>query len=284
MPTKINKILHFFRTTFFFFPLFTSPLAFAQSSSSADMSSTTSLHSWAGYHVGIDLGTQLGSSNQSLTVNDPQRSLSGQGANANQAVLLGNSVNSAKNSTIAGVHAEYLLQQDSLVYGVAAKLMTVNCKTGSTTGSTLNDVTQNPPNYFSSIQGQSCLNYFSSMTGKIGKAIGNSLFYVDGGLAMGRAKYKTSATITNVGNPGPADVWTGSGSKTIVGYVVGAGIQYAFDKNVSIGLNLEHYDLGKLAYTAQPDAFTAGDQPGVSQSMVARVKGNLLRLSVDYQF
>lgn len=248
------------------------------------MSSMTSLHSWAGFHIGIDIGAQLDSNNQSLKVNDPLQSLSGQGATANQAVLLGTHVKSAGSSTVGGVHAEYLLQQDSLVYGVGVELMAASCKNGSTTGSTLNDPTQAYPNYFSSISGKNCLNYFSSVTGKIGKAVGNFLFYADGGIAMGGAQSKSTETITNVGNPGAPDVWSGSRSKTMVGYVIGAGVQYAFDKNVSMGLNLEHYDLGKSSYSAQPNAFTAMDQPGVYQSMVGHVNGNLLRLSVDYQF
>lgn len=248
-----------------------------------DNVSISSLHSWAGYHIGIDLGAQLSNAGQSLNVNDPQQSLSGQGTYANQSVLLGNNVNSGRNATLAGFHTEYLLQQDSLVYGATANLLTLSCKTGSATGLTLNDPIQTYPNYVSSIQGQSCLNYFSSVTGKIGKAVGKSLFYVDAGLAMARAKYQTVATITNTGNP-PSDVWTGSGSKTMVGYVFGGGVQYAFDKNVSVGLNIEHYDLGKSSYAAQSDAFTATDQPGVFQAMTARVKGNLVRFSVGYQF
>lgn len=274
--------MHYLKNTIPLALLLFSAISYAQSDGNSG-SSTSSLHSWAGYHIGIDLGAQLSNTSQSLNVNDPQQSLSGQGANANQAVLLGKNVNSGRNSTIAGIHADYLLQQNSLVYGAAANLMTLNCKLGAPAGSTLSDPTQIYPNYISNTQGKSCLNYFSSVTGKIGKAVEKSLFYIDGGLAMGRANYQTVATITNIGNP-PSDIWTGSGSKTKVGYVFGGGMQYALDKNTSVGVNLEHYDLGKLSYTAQPDSFTAMDQPGVSQSMTARVKGNLLRFSVDYQF
>jgi opacity protein-like surface antigen len=257
---------------------------FSLAQSTNEAAPAAPLHSWAGYHFGVDVGSQIGNSNQSLSVNDPQQSLSGQGANADQSVLLGSVVNSAKNSSVAGFHVERLFQQDKLVYGVAANLMFLGCKTGSNTGSVLNDPNQIFPNYTSSVEGQSCLNNFSSLTAKVGRAVGNALFFVDGGLAVARLKYNTSATITNVDNPGPADVWTGSGSKTMMGYVIGTGVQYAITKNVSAGVNLNFYDLGKTTYNAQPDAFTAGDQPGVYQSVSARAKGKILKLSVDYQF
>lgn len=271
------------RITILFFPLIISSYSYAQSSDT-EISQKTPLHSWAGYHIGIDLGNQLNSKNQSLIVNDPLMSLSGQGANTDQSILLGNSVKSATNLLTGGLHVDYLLQQKSVVYGIAADLMTANCKMGSVSGSTLNDPSQAFPNYFSTIQGKTCLNYFATVKGKIGASIGNSLFYIDGGIASGRAKSKTSAIITNIGNSAPPDVWTGSVSKSLLGYVIGAGMQYAFDKNISLGINMQHYDLGKSSYTAQPDTFTAGDQPGVYQSMSAHVKGNLLKISIDYQF
>lgn len=273
---------HFLKTAILFVPLLVSSVSHAQSNI-IEILPISSLHSWAGYHVGVDVGVQTDTRNQSLQVNDPQQSLSGQGSHTNQAILLTTSVNSAKNSPIGGMHADYLFQHDSLVYGFAADLMTSSCKTGLVSSSSLTDPSQTSPDYVSTIQGKTCLNYFSSVKGEIGKAIGNALFYIDGGVAIARVKSKVNATISNIGNP-PPDVWTGSTSKTMVGYVIGAGIRYALDKNISIGLNLDHYDLGKLSYTAQPDVFTAGDQAGVYQSMNARIRGNLLKLSVDYQF
>lgn len=274
---------NFLKTVILFSPLFVGTFSYAQTSN-MEVSSTSSLHSWAGYHVGINIGTQFNSSNQSLNVNDPLQSLSGQGANSDQSVLLGNSVKSANHLTIGGVHMDYLLQRNSLVYGITADLMAEKCKMGSVSGSTLNDSSQEFPNYFSKIQGETCLSYLSTAKGKVGKSIGNSLFYIDGGIAMGRMKSRTSAVITNVGNSAASDIWTGSASKTMLGYAIGAGVQYAIDKNISIGLNLQHYDLGKSSYTAQPDTFTAADQPGVYQSMSARARGNLLKLSAGYQF
>lgn len=241
-------------------------------------------HSWAGYHAGVDLGVQSDSANQTLSVNDPQQSLSGQGANADQGTLLRGDVKSARNLVFGGIHADYLLQENTLVYGVSASLMTGNCRNGDTKSLSLNDPTKAPyPSYFSNVSGQNCLNYLSAIKGKIGTAFGDTLLYIDGGLAFGRVKSKTSASITNVVNP-PSDIWTGTNKKTLTGYIVGAGAQYAFDKNISIGLNISHYDLGKLSYSTKPDAFTADDQPGVNQSINGHARGNLVQLAIDYQY
>jgi opacity protein-like surface antigen len=251
---------------------------------SSETAQLGSAHSWAGYHVGIDLGVQSHTANQTVTVNDPQQSLSGQGANADQAALLTGNVNAAKNRLIGGIHADYLVQENNFVYGVEAELMAASCKTGASTGSSLNDPTKAPfPDYFSTVSGKTCLSYLSAIKAKAGRTFGAVLVYVDGGLAFGRYHSNAMASITNVNNP-PADSWSGSTAKTMTGYMIGTGVQLALEKNVSIGLGLSHYDLGKIAYATKPDTFTAADQPGVTQSIGGRAKGNLIKVSLDYQF
>ncbi|MDY7574605.1 outer membrane protein [Actimicrobium sp. CCI2.3] len=244
----------------------------------------TPLHSWAGYHLGVDLGVQTRTANQALTVNDPQQSLSGQGANADQAALLTGNAKTVKNIAIGGIHADYLLQENGLVYGVAAELMASNCNRSASANSLLNDPTKAPfPDYSSTVSSKNCLSYLSAIKGKAGYAVGNVLLYVDGGLAFGRVRSSTVATIANTGNP-PSDVWSGSSAKTMTGYMIGAGIQVALEKNISLGLGLSHYDLGKTSYATKPDTFTAGDQPGVDQSIASRAKGNLAKISLSYQY
>lgn len=260
-------------------------LSFASAQAAGtETSPTTAVHAWAGYHLGIDLGVQTRAANQALTVNDPQQSLSGQGANADQAALLAGNVKSAKNIAIGGIHAGYLLQKDSLVYGVEAELMAGNCNRSASGNASLNDPTKAPfPDYSSTVSNKSCLSYLSAIKGKAGYAVGNVLVYVDAGLAFGRARSSTVATITNTGNP-PSDVWSGSSAKTMTGYIIGTGTDIALEKNISLGLGLSHYDLGKMSYATKPDSFTAGDQPGVDQSISGRAKGNLVKVSLNYQY
>ncbi|MFT5591126.1 MAG: opacity protein-like surface antigen [Bradyrhizobium sp.] len=261
------------------------PISFASAyAAGTETSQTTPVHSWAGYHLGIDLGVQTNTANQTLTVNDPQQSLSGQGANADQAALLTGNVNAAKTLAIGGIHADYLWQENTLVYGVTAELMAGNCKNGASRNAALNDPSKAPfPDYSSIVNGKSCLSYLSAIKGKAGYAFGNALIYVDGGLASGRVRSSTVASITNTGNP-PADAWSGSTSKTMTGYMIGTGVEVALEKNISLGLGLSHYDLGKFSYATKPDAFTTGDQPGVNQSIGGRAKGNLVKVSLSYQY
>lgn len=240
-------------------------------------------HSWAGYHIGVNLGKQTNGVNQTLKVNDPQQSLSGQGANADQSVLLTGDVNSARNLSLGGIHADYLLQAHNIVYGITAELFANSCKNGTARNSALSDPTKAPPDYTATVSGQNCLSRLAAIKGKLGMAFGEALIYVDGGLAFGRSAAKTVAVITNTGNP-PSDVWSGSNTKTLTGYIIGAGVQYALVKNVSAGLRMSRYDLGRVSYTTAPDSFTAADQPGVNQSITGRVRGNLVQIGLDYSF
>lgn len=250
----------------------------------ADTSDREPTHGWAGTHAGVILGVQTDNANQNLQVSDPQKSLSGQGANADQSVLLTGTVNSAKNAALGGIYGDYLWQDQQIVYGASAQLMADQCKTGPSRNGSLSDPTKAPfPAYSSEVRGQSCLSSLAAILGKIGYAQGNALLYLDGGLAFGRIKSTTTASITNLGNP-PADSWSGNTAKNMTGYIVGAGVQYAVTKNTALGLSASHYDLGKFSYATKPDAFTTGDQPGVSQLISGRARGNMITLSLDYQY
>lgn len=250
----------------------------------AESSDQNATHSWAGLHAGVTLGVQLDSADQNLQVIDPQKSLSGQGANADQSVLLKGNVKSGKNSSIGGIYGDYLWQDQQVVYGTSAELMADGCKSGSSRNASLTDPTKAPfPGYVSDVHGQNCLHSLATIRGKLGFAQGNSLLYLDAGLAFGRVNSNTTASITNLGNP-PSDAWSGNTEKNLTGYVVGVGMLYAITKNTALGLRASHYDLGKFSYTAKPDAFTAGDQPNVSQLINGRASGNLIQVSLDYQY
>lgn len=262
-------------------------LAFSASNARAadtpDLAQTTT-HVWAGVHAGVNLGVQTDNANQNLQVSDPHKSLSGQGANADQSVLLTGEVKSAKNAALGGIYGDYLWQDQQIVYGVSAQLIADQCKTGPSRNGSLSDPTKAPfSGYSSEVSGQSCMTSLAAVLGKVGYAQGKALLYIDGGLAFGRIKSNTTASITNLGNP-PADSWSGSTAKNLTGYIVGAGVQYAITKNTALGLSASHYDLGKFSYAAKPDAFTAADQPGVSQLISGRARGNLVMLSLDYQY
>ncbi|KAI94789.1 porin [Rhodomicrobium udaipurense JA643] len=63
------------------------------------------------------------------------------------------------------------------------------------------------------------LNYFGTVRGRLGYALGNTLVYATGGFAYGEFEYKL---------PG-----VGSASDTTTGYVVGGGLEHKFTQNIS---------------------------------------------------
>ena len=76
----------------------------------------------------------------------------------------------------------------------------------------------------STISARSRLNSIGSLRGRAGYAVDRALLYVTGGIAGGNIKSSLNAI-------GPAA--TGADSSFRTGYVLGAGIEYAFTNNIS---------------------------------------------------
>lgn len=85
-----------------------------------------------------------------------------------------------------------------------------------------------------SAEAKSDLKYLGTVQARLGYAMNNLLLYAHGGLAYG----KTKQTITF----GGTQVFSESGTKT--GYVVGAGVEYAFTKHLSFETEYSYVDLG----------------------------------------
>ncbi len=84
------------------------------------------------------------------------------------------------------------------------------------------------------ITGQSHLNYFGTVRGRLGLAWDKALFYVTGGWAYGE--------VTSSGNIGAAAVSTTYNKD---GYAVGAGIEYALSNWISVKSEYMYLDLGR---------------------------------------
>ena len=105
--------------------------------------------------------------------------------------------------------------------------------------------------------------WLATARGRIGYAGWNNwLPYLTGGLAMGDIKAASPA---------------GSASKTKLGYVLGAGVEYAFMSNWSAKLEYLYADLGK---------FDCGVSCGAPVGTADNVsfKANIIRAGVNYRF
>jgi outer membrane immunogenic protein len=99
------------------------------------------------------------------------------------------------------------------------------------------------------------LDYYGTVTGRLGYAVNNFMFYGFGGIAWGDVK-------TRVGwLDGSADeAWdvaeedefssTFNNEKTHVGWTAGVGLEFAFTERFIAGVEYAHIDLGEESYRA----------------------------------
>jgi outer membrane immunogenic protein len=118
-------------------------------------------------------------------------------------------------------------------------------------------------------------NYLGTVRGRLGVAFDRLLVYGTGGLAFGDQKAST-----NLAGLGAA--WTGGKDAVRFGYVIGAGMEYAFTNNWSAKVEYLYYDLGKANYLSPQVAGAA--VPGVFGDSRAEAKGNLVRAGLNYRF
>lgn len=90
--------------------------------------------------------------------------------------------------------------------------------------------------FFDAKQG---IDYFGTVRGRIGYAIGNTLIYGTGGLAYGNVI--TKIRLSNLGT-GVTDYLRNVGTET--GYAVGGGLEYVFAPGWSAKLEYQYIDLG----------------------------------------
>jgi outer membrane immunogenic protein len=81
------------------------------------------------------------------------------------------------------------------------------------------------------------VNAFGLLTGQVGYAINNVLFYAKGGAAAVKDKYFTIAN-------GTSDLVVDAANETRWGGAVGAGAEFAFARNWSIGFEYDHMFIG----------------------------------------
>jgi outer membrane immunogenic protein len=104
---------------------------------------------------------------------------------------------------------------------------------------------------------------FGLFTGQIGYAVNNVLLYAKGGAAVVDNKYDISFAGTNFG----------SVSDTRWGATVGAGVEYGFTPNWSLGFEYDHIFLGHQNYT-----FTGVETASIKQDV------DLFTARLNYKF
>jgi outer membrane immunogenic protein len=102
------------------------------------------------------------------------------------------------------------------------------------------------------------IDWLGSFRGRVGIASGSALFYLTGGLAYG------GVTIEQTAGAGFAPFVSNSDWRT--GWTLGGGIEYAFNRNMSMRLEYRYTDLGNATFSNT--ANNVFDSSDVTQSAV----------------
>jgi outer membrane immunogenic protein len=133
-----------------------------------------------------------------------------------------------------------------------------------------------PPPFVLTTQSNSVdVDWFGTVRGKLGYAVGNWLIYGTGGLAYGRVD--ASGTFVNVSNP---RTWTGSVNTTRTGWTAGGGANYGLTPHCIVGIEYLFVDLGHMSYI-ENSVVTVPPQQFV---VTNRAAANIVRASFDYKF
>ncbi|PQZ47803.1 autotransporter outer membrane beta-barrel domain-containing protein [Ochrobactrum sp. MYb15] len=117
---------------------------------------------------------------------------------------------------------------------------------------------------------ESKLRWSGAVRARAGVAVDRFLPYIAGGVAFGSVKNSVSLT-------DGIDSISASQSKTLTGWTIGGGVDYAATDNVILRLEYRYTDYGKKT-------FSAGDDDFGFDSVHNKFKTNEIRLGVAYKF
>ena len=208
---------------------------------------------WRGFYLGGNFGSGTGRDRSTLT-----------DTVANVSIRY----NAAPDGFVGGVQAGYNWQAGSLVYGLETDFQ------GSTMEDNKTCLGCMPG---ASLDINSKLQWFGTVRGRLGYAVGPTLFYATGGFAYGNVK-------TAFSNP----IGAASISDTRTGWTVGAGIETPFTLLGLFGPNWTstteylYVDLGRSTTSfALLDATGAAVAPGI---LSRGVQEHIFRTGLNYHF
>jgi outer membrane immunogenic protein len=241
---------------------------------------------WTNCYLGVHAGYGW-RGNTSRHTDDPNNPDPFQGVGA----VLPLSYDTKSNSSVAGGQVGCDMQvSERFVVGLEGGYSAMRLDGSSSTTVTANPFATNigpvlaliPPGTFTANE-QVSQRWLATFTARAGGLVFDRLLlYVTGGAAFGSVtatgSVKADALIASA-------VWTGTTSEVRAGYVVGAGAEYAIDRNWSIKAEYLHYDLGTIQHSLLLGPNTLG--PGVFAavgSTSTRITNDVVRVGVNFRF
>ncbi len=212
------------------------------------------VYNWTGFYIGANAGYNWASGDQNVIGNPAALTAFG-------ALGIPTAYGLDADGFTAGLQAGYNYQINQFVLGVEADINWVDAEDrGSFTTVGGNSGT---------VQTQT--EWLSTIRARVGFAANNFLIYGTGGFAFGELSADAAFTVPGVGT------WNGSQSETRTGWTLGAGVEYAFTRNITAKLEYLYYDLGDKTYTSNAIG-------PLQASLKTQSDGNIIRAGVNYKF
>ena len=190
---------------------------------------------WSGFYAGVQgsAGASFGNYDLGPTTIGPRRVRSISTGDATGSRDLGGDATTA----VGGAFAGWNWQDGALVYGIEADLVGANLKRGARSdamGFGYEGI--DPP--FALIREKT--DVFGAARARLGYAFGNNLIYATAGLTG--ANGRVLATYPDLAG-GPTV--TATRNVSYLGFTLGAGVQFAVDPHLSLGIDYRYSDLGE---------------------------------------
>ena len=246
-------------------------------------------YDWTGVHVGISLG--LGSSAGAVALDYPE----GTAGSNNVYFSDGNfRFSSETNATVLSwpeafdlegmgptisVDAGFDYQLGSVVVGAVVDSTYLGTSGMEWASGLVDDVGLNH-----SLTVSANLDQIYSLRSRVGIGIDRLLLFGTGGLAAGRVDMSTGATLVTDNGKGTAS-WEGESSDWRMGFMAGAGAEYALTDNISIKTEALYYDLGTSSVSATGEGtFSSVAQDVAPFQADVAVSGAIVRGGLSLRF
>lgn len=216
---------------------------------------------WAGFYAGVFAGYGFGSSTVDVT---------GDALTTAFYDILGipRSLSTSPKGWLAGLTLGYNFQSGNFVYGVETDLAFASIG-GHGQGSSSDPA---GPLGIVNVQTDTKIDTLGTLRARVGYAFGSTfLFYGTGGLAYGHDKVAYGIQ-DGIGGP----LFRTEASKWNFGWTAGLGVEWAMMSRWTIKAEYLYYDIGKNDQTFNPFGLTA--------NLSAPMKGNLVKLGLNYRF
>lgn len=208
---------------------------------------------WTGIFIGGNVGSAWGSS----TWSDPFGATEGAAGYVNVAGF-GDHISSS--GPLGGGNLTLNWETDRGVYGVAGSISAADIRGENTLFSGLGG-----------INGQTKINYLSTIVGRVGRILNESLIYVNAGTAVMNTQYNLT------GNTGALILGNESQTLNTWGWTIGAGLDYAFNDRWISSVEYVYLGFPNRAVSFPNMALINEQNLTLSQSV------NLVKVSVNYK-